>query len=107
MQIEEAKKILKGMFYNDNGEKMHYIDFSDSYGDEWGGYTLPEYIEAIETVLNELDKKDKRIKKIPDIEVIGDQKMWDINESNDPLTVTMFLKINELTDEINKLNERR
>ena len=58
MQIEEAKKILKGMFYNDNGEKMHYIDFSDSYGDEWGGYTLPEYIEAIETVLNELEKKD-------------------------------------------------
>ena len=57
MQIEEAKKILKGMFYNDNGEKMHYIDFSDSYGDEWGGYTLPEYIEAIETVLNELEKK--------------------------------------------------
>lgn len=61
MQIEEAKKILKGMFYNDNGEKMHYIDFSDSYGDEWGGYTLPEYIEAIETVLNELEKKDKVI----------------------------------------------
>ena len=64
MQIEEAKKILKGMFYNDNGEKMHYIDFSDSYGDEWGGYTLPEYIEAIETVLNELEKKDNKIKEL-------------------------------------------
>ena len=66
MQIEEAKKILKGMFYNDNGEKMHYIDFSDSYGDEWGGYTLQEYIEAIETVLNELEKKDKVIDLLAD-----------------------------------------
>ena len=64
MEIEEAKKILKGMFYNDNGEKMHYIDFSDSYGDEWGGHTLPEYIEAIDTVLNELEKKDNKIKEL-------------------------------------------
>lgn len=64
MQIEEAKKILKGMFYNDNGEKMHYIDFSDSYGNEWGGYTLPEYIEAIETVSNELEKKEAEIDKL-------------------------------------------
>lgn len=106
MQIEEAIEYLKmrSEKYKANKELMSLAE--NIYGAE----AVKEYDkkqEAIETVLNELEKKDKRIKKIPDIEVIGDQKMWDINESNDPLTVTMFLKINELTDEINKLNERR
>ena len=63
MNIEKAKKLVKGLVFNDDGTMVRYIDFTSEDYDTWGGYTLKEYAEAIETLLTAYEKEKEKNKE--------------------------------------------
>ena len=59
-------KYYSGLVFNDDGTMVRYIDFTAEDYDTWGGYTLKEYAEAIETLLTayeEEKEENKRLRK--------------------------------------------
>ena len=70
---DECLKILKNLFFNEDGSIVYYIDFSDSYGDEWNGYTLEQYVKAFIDLKDEINKEkvDNVKRKNGDILKIG------------------------------------
>ena len=64
MNIEKAKKLVRGLVFNDDGTMVRYIDFTAADYDTWGGYTLKEYAEAIETLLTAYEKEKEANKKL-------------------------------------------
>ena len=64
MNIEEAKKLVKGLVFNDDGTMVEYIDFTSEDYDTWDGYTLKEYAEAVETLLAAYEKEKEKNKEL-------------------------------------------
>ena len=64
MNIEEAKKLVRGLVFNDDGTMVSYIDFTAADYDTWGGYTLKEYAIAIETLLTAYEKEKEKNKEL-------------------------------------------
>jgi hypothetical protein len=70
---DECLKILKNLFFNEDGSIVDYIDFTSSYGDEWNGHTLEQYVKAfidLKYTINK-EKSEKYRKKNGDILKLG------------------------------------
>ena len=96
MNIEKAKKLVRGLVFNDDGTMVSYIDFTSADYDTWGGYTLKEYAEAIETLLTAYEKeKGENVKlRLQDIPLIeGELKAYKD-------------RVNELKQEVEKEKEK-
>ena len=70
---DECLKILKNLFFNEDGSIVNYIDFTSGYGDEWNDYTLEQYVKAFIDLKDEINKEkvDNVKRKNGDILNIG------------------------------------